>query len=478
MGSARRPLRPRWAALLLVLCAAPSSASAQEAGFFDVGFFDRLAESILASSAPRWEGPRVPWPAPSERPESRGALVSTLRPVAVHAAGLRADAELVQGALVALERAHAWLEARRWPTPPPDGGLGGTAGFDLYLVDELAHDLAALDEGGAPGPVYVREGYDTPNAWSGLDGAIAHARMVAELDPIRLEACVTSAYVRAALLGFDPSEAPAWRAATGDYVAWLVTGRFGCSDEALVRQQRASARTWIGDDPEGGGGALLLAMLSARTDGLSGRFIRDLWSGAPQVTWEGEGLRAMPDLWQVLHVLMDAGRDPLPGLIEELAVARYFAGEPARLRGAPLALLRELPRDAQVPIAARVPWARLPRRFDPEGLELEPHGSAYLLVDTAEAPPGSALRIWLRGEAGVGWALTAVRLGADGRERGRVRAPVRPENPHSYIPLELLGGETASVLLVVTNIGRRLVDADGPNDEVRSFGVILDKLEP
>jgi hypothetical protein len=456
-------------ALALVLGTAPAEAQ-------DLGFIDAFAESIVSSSAPRWTGPRVPWPEPGQRPEAVGVLASTFHPVHVHVAAPRVEVAHAAEALVALERAHAWLEAHGWPTPPSDGGRGGTVGFDLYLVDAL-EELPYEDR--PPRPAFVREDYDTPNLGSALDGTLTFARAsLAEVHPARLEACVTAAYARAGLLAFDPSEAPAWRAATADYVAWLATGYFGCSDGPIVAQQRQSERTWIGDDPDGGGGALFLALLSARTDGLTGSFIRDLWSGAPQVTWEGEGLRAVPDLWQVVQAVMEAGRDPLPRLIEELAVARYFAGDPGRLRGAPVGVLRELPSEARVPVAARVPWARLPRRFDPDGLELAPLGSAYLVVDTAGAPPGSALRIWLQGELGVGWALTAVRIGPDGEERGRVRAPVRPRTPRSYIPLELPYGQTAQVVIVVTNMGSRLVDADGPNDQLRSFRVVLDKTEP
>ncbi len=84
---------------------------------------------------------------------------------------------------------------------------------------------------------------------------------------------------------------------------------------------------------------------------------------------------------------------------------------------------------------------------------------------------------WLRGEYGVGWALSAVRLAADGQERGRVRAPVRPRTPRSYIPLELPYGETAKVVIVVTNMGARLVDADEPSDLARAFRLVLDKSE-
>jgi hypothetical protein len=34
------------------------------------------------------------------------------------------------------------------------------------------------------------------------------------------------------------------------------------------------------------------------------------------------------------------------------------------------------------------------------------------------------------------------------------------------------------VVLVITNLGARLVDADEPDDQVRTFELIVDKTEP
>ncbi len=437
-------------------------------------FVDEFADSLASAFAPRWAGPRVEWPAPHARPASHGRLRSTLRPVNVHV-GERATVAGAEDALRALEEAHAFLEREGWPLPPPDGGAGGTAGFDLYLAPVAPEDSEA-DSAEDRDPVQV--GYDAPLGWGGLDAATSFV----VVDPDATERtivrpCVISAYVRATLLAADPAEARAWRRATGDYVAWLLTGRFGCSDRGVVRHQRESYRTWVGDAPDSGpGGALFLAMLSARTDGLTGRFIRDLWSGAPQLTWEGDQLRSAPDLWQVINVVMELGDDPLERLLEEFAVARYFVGG-ERSAGAPLSLTRGLPDEAVVPVVGRTRFEELPRRFEPDELELEPWGSAYLEVDTRQAAAGSRLRIWLRGEMGVGWSLIAVRLGANGEERGRVRAPVRPLNPRSYIPLELTDDQTAKVVVVVTNMGGRLADADDPDDHVRAFRLILDDGE-
>jgi hypothetical protein len=457
-----------WTVAALGLAAASTALAQGEPPAEPEGPMETLAEVVARSVAPTWEGPRTPWPEPRPRPDAAGRLRSSFHPVSVQV-GPGVEPALAEAALRALEDAHGWMEARDWPLPPPDGGYGGTAGFDLYLVPSVDPAEPAPDR-----PSWVS--YDAPVHWRGLDTVDAFGVVETdEVDPARLAPCVVSTYARAALLAHDPAEAPAWRLATGDFVAFLLTGRFGCSEEGVAAQQRESWRTWIGSEPVSGeGGALFLAMLSARTDGLSGDFIRDLWSGAAQLTWEGEQLRASPDMWEVVQAVMEVGEDPLLRLLEEMGVSRYFAGAAEREAGAPLPVLRALPEGAAVPVLGRTRFSDLPRRFEPHGLELEPFGSAYVVVDTADAPPGSRLRIWLRGEYGVRWALTAVRLGADGAERGRTRAPVRGNMPRSYIPLELTDGATERVLIVVTNMGDRLVDADEPDGQVRSFRLILD----
>lgn len=451
--------------VVAALLAASSWAGAQDDEEAEEGYFDEFAEAIADSMAPRWGGPRVDWPERRPRPVAMGATASSLHPVNVHV-GPTAHPDLALAVLDGLEMAHGWLETNGWPTAPPDGGYGGTPGFDLYLMRDAAREGRM-----------IWTSWDTPLLWGGLDAVTSFAVLDADAPPDRAQACAVDAYVQASLLSRDPAEAEAWRVATGTYVAWLLTGHWGCG-EAMGAHQQAPSRGWVTDAPDSGeGGGLFLAMLSARTDGLTGDFIRDLWTGAPQLTWEGDRLRAAPDMWQVIYTVMEVGQDPLPQLIEEMSVARFFAGSEARRVGAPMGVVRALPADAEVPLVGTTSWGELPRRYEPNGLELEPFGSAYLLVDTSDAPAGSVLRIWMRGEYGVGWSLIAVRLGADGRERGRVRAPVRPRTPRSYIPLELTDAETERVLVVVTNMGGRLPDADEPEEMLRAFRLILDKSE-
>lgn len=110
----------------------------------------------------------------------------------------------------------------------------------------------------------------------------------------------------------------------------------------------------------------------------------------------------------------------------------------------------------------------------PAGVPLEVFGSAYAWVDVRGAPPGSRLRVWLRGEYGVEWALTGSRIAEDGRElQGHVSAPPRRGDRRSYLPVELTP-ETTHVMVSVTNLSHRLPDADDPDPNARAYRLIFD----
>lgn len=441
------------------------------------GIFAQWARAISDATLPRWTGPRVAWPAPSERPASQApAARGFLCPVAVH---LEAGVPLARGleALAALERVHAWMEEHGWGTPYPDGGRGGTDGFDLYLragpVEAMPGSAdrpeAAPGEREAVPPRAIRIGFDAPIHWAAFDAVSAFAEVDARAPD--LEACVISAYAQAIVAELDPAEAPAWRRAIGTFVAYQLTGGFGCAEDALALAQAAPEQGWVSHAPGSGeAGALLLAAISARHDGGSGHFVRDLVHAARQWTWEGAGLRAEPDLWQAIAHFLEVSRDPLPRLAETLAVARYFTGFRAGSDTDAMPFLRDVA--YEVPAGARAVWSNMPRTLFFGTPELETLGSAYAWVDVAGAPEGSRLRIWLRGEYGVEWSMVAVRLDAEGREISRMRIPTRRE-PRGYLPVEL-DARTAAVLIVVTNLGARRPDADEPDESLRGFKLIVD----
>ncbi len=483
-GRAASRSRAWWAGLALALAVAslPSAASSQEperppADLTGVGIVDGLdawAESI-ADAGREWTGPRVPFPDARRRPVLDGwELRSTWLPVAIHAEPGVGEAR-ARAALDALEAAHLALERLGWPLPPFDGGRGGGDGFDLYL---RAAESFEGDEPSAPlerpaPPRFERAGLDVPTSFVDLDGAITFAELADGLDPELVPACVVVAYADALLLSMDPAEAPAWRRATATYLSYLVTGRFGCDESQLVEHQLASERGFVSHAPGSGeGGALLLAAISARHDGETGTFIRDLWNATRQYTRDGGDLHALPDVYHVIAQGVAIAHDPLTRIVEDFGASRYFAGLPSRRRPTAYPVLSALPRGAAVPVFAHADWQHLPRTMRYER-EVEPYGSGYASVDVSGAPAGSRLRVWLRGEFGVEWSLIAIRLDARGDEIARMRAPPRP-TPASYLPVELLEG-TTEVVLVVTNIGARGLDADEPDDFVRSFTLTVDR---
>ena len=160
----------------------------------------------------------------------------------------------------------------------------------------------------------------------------------------------------------------------------------------------------------------------------------------------------------------------LHDLMTELAVARWWLGDRDAHRVFPT--LRGLGSGATVPVFEAVARADLPH-YSKTGPEVEVFGSQYALVDVRGAPAESRLRVWLRGEYGVEWALTGSRLDASGRELGRLSAPPRRDDGRSYLPVELTP-DTTHVLVSVTNLSHRLPDADDDDPNARAFRLIFD----
>ena len=418
------------------------------------------AEWVVARS--QWKGPTVAYPELRERPRPAPLrLDSDLQPLSVQAAaGIRP--ETAQAALDALEQARELLLETGWAEPFPDGGRGRTAGFDLYLDPQSERPAAAFA--------------DVPVSWSELDGVSSFAVMNPHLvHPGQLEACVVDAYAQAVALGQDPAEAASWRRATGAYTAWLVTGLFGCSD-AVAEQQQQSWRGWITGAPDSGsGGALFLAILSEREDGNTGTFVRELWQFARQSSRNvpGPDLRASPDLWEALTRALENAGESLDEIVLEMAVARYFAGaEPRRRAGIYLAP-RTLRSNAEVPVPLTLSLDRLPARLPVSDPPLQPHGSAYYLVDTSTAAAPLTLKVWLSGEIGARWSLAAVRLSHQEREQGRTAVTV-PNGASGFLAAEL-GPGIDRVLLVVTHLPVEKIDADGDTYSARAFQLIVDR---
>lgn len=398
---------------------------------------------------------------------------SALRPLAVHADPRAARAPLAEEALAALEAAYDLMRVLGWSLPVSDGGRGDTDGFDLYLAD-------------LPNDTYdVRADGDLPLSYE--DSTAAYALVDPDLDSTLFEACVTQAYVDASLLGTDPAEAPQWRRATSAWLAWMITGRFGCDEAEVARAMAEPGRSPIpdraayegaegatddGQPLDGAGGAAWLALLDAYHGGGTGCFVRDAWQFARQRTWEGYDLRGSPDLFQVMRAMFPGDAEKLEDVVEALALSRWLAGTPAASSRA----LRAIPRLAAPASKGPFPWESLPTRVRIDDTPLRSFGTGYVVIDTRAAPARASLRVWLRGEYGTSWSLVAVRMDANGRVLSQLSTPPR-RAPRSYLVLELMGA-TDHVLLAVTNLAPRLPDADSIDVNERGFELLVDRGMP
>lgn len=435
----------------LVLSIALSAQTAEAEG--DPLGVDDMAQAIVSMTSPVWTGPRTPAPDRVPRPRRASTMIrSPYSLVAVHAEPEVSESTL-RRAMQALEEARARLDALGWPAPISDGDRGGGPELDLYLS-------SALPPGGYSDGMVM---------WSYLDRASTFAVVNPAIPAAILEACVTSAYAEAMLLSAEPAEARAWRRATAAWLTWELIGVPGC-DEAVTRQQAEPFRSWIAGAAGGGSGGLIwLAYLSERHDTDSGRFVRDVWALASQRTWEGNGLRAEPDLWSAIDAAVSRSGDHLLDNVEELAILRWFVGRDES--GHPL--VRSLDDDARVPVSRRM--TRLPSRVAAKR-SLEPFGSAYVIMDAAVWKDARRLRAWLRGEYGVRWSFVAVQLDEGGREIRRIAAPRTTSTPKAYLPVEI-DERTRALLFVVTNMSNGLPDADEAEVYERAFEVIVDEAK-
>ncbi len=179
-------------------------------------------------------------------------------------------------------------------------------------------------------------------------------------------------------------------------------------------------------------------------------------------------VRGTPDLWQTLERMVSLAGGELGQVMEDIAIARVFAGPTPWLEERPPLSGQVLGVHAAVPIARQVSSAQLPAWVRPVAPGLRPFGSAYVLVRRSTPAEGtSEFQTWLRGEYGVEWTLLAARLSAQGDEVGRMSTPPGVA-PRAYLPI-YLEDDTRYVLLAGMHHSHRLPDADTPDANVRSF---------
>ncbi|HET8938046.1 MAG TPA: hypothetical protein VFN67_31600 [Polyangiales bacterium] len=369
-----------------------------------------------------------------------------------------ANRKRAEQTLLAFERAYTTLQTQGWPLPTLDGQLGGGPDIDLYVLPGVAK--ASL---GVAGPL-------TP---SDFDAALTYARIADDLPRAELFACVHSALAQAGLSAIDPAEAASWVFASAELSVWQLTGELGCDGSLSSGQQQAELGLLNSDRASGNAGALFLGMLSERVEREPGWFVRSLWETTRQRSTglvAAERLRSSPDLWEVLRVTLEAQHIKLDDELIEFGVARYFAGPSARKAQAPYRILAALPSDAAVPLMQDLRSSQLPVKLS-DHAPLHDLGRVYVRVKLDDRSH-ERLQVWLHGELGARWSLTAVRLSERGRELGRTAAPPRTV-PSAYLPI-MLDTETAEVVLVVTQLPVQNPDADLHVDSSHGYELIVE----
>jgi len=444
----RLPRTYIWATLVCMAGGCTGAARADEG-------IDAWASWALAPKV--WKGQTVQAPELEPRPEADMLhLHSRELPLVLHVP-LRSSQRRAAQTLQALERAYVSLNAAGWPLPP----LDADGGVDLFVVPR-ARCAGFASCSGVDGPL-------TP---SDFDAARSYALLASDVPQGELAACVYSALAQAGLRAVDPAESASWVRASAELAVWQQTAGPGCED-SLARGQAQPELGLLSERPgTGDAGALFLAVLSERT---APELVRNLWDTTRQRSRglvPEDRLRSSPDLWEVLRQTLDVGHIALDDELIEGAVARYFAGPSARRAGAAYRVLAALPSDAAVPLAHDVSLRGGSLHLR-EHAPLEPLGSAYSRVrlPASESTP-ERLQVWLRGELGARWSLTAVRLDRSGRELGRTSAPAR-NVPNSYLPVTL-DPETAEVILVVTQLPEQLPDADVRQTAEHGYELILE----
>ncbi|MEZ4286975.1 MAG: hypothetical protein R3A47_02270 [Polyangiales bacterium] len=411
--------------------AAPASAQSSMSGV------DEIADALVQMTAKRWVGPRVDPPAVRPRPNSVRSLASAWAPVRVHATSKSDDLE---DALSALETAYRELDIDGWRWPASDGGLGGGFDMDLYLVN------GAQDGGfGASDGLLLWTYFDRASTFAVVDSSL----------PLKMRAaCVAFAYADALLMAIEPAESAVWRHATAAYLTWAITGEFGCSP-GVEEAQNQPEKGWLSNASNmRGAGGLFWALLARHHDSERTRFVRELWDFDVQRTWDGDALRASPDMWMVLEQATDRAGVPWRDTIQQVAIDRMFVANKEGFASTPRWL-------------ADFSQGTSPMHTKSDVLSLT--GTAY--IRTRVSGDASVLRAWIRAEYGVVWSVDALVFSNNSNRFRRMSAVTTESKPDVYFPIEI-DANTSSVVFVITNLGVGRPDTDVNEDYPRAFSLV------
>lgn len=359
--------------------------------------------------------------------------------VCVHAEASTAPAAVLW-TLRWAEQALRTYRALGLPAPLGDAGLGGTAGYDIYLLASETAPSTTSDL------IARGHGFDSQSAFTILPPP-----------PAPFTSCfapnaVAQGIARAVLLRFDAGVEEGTSAMTSTYLASLAA-ECSLADLAAVDDfQRAPERaltSWSADAPAG---SLLFPWFLDDVYGQStpAKVVTTLISVAAQHTkpgaweWSNE-----PDLFDTLRINMKARESSLDAMLLDFAIARAFVG--TRSDAMHLTGTERFGDFGRVRFEWAVPFASLPRRLAPTR-PLEPTGATYLWVDCADAPAGAELTFLADWELPSIFRWSLIKIDKTGAENGRVDIAGVYGDRHVERTVVGLGG-LAGLLVVGVNAG-------------------------
>jgi hypothetical protein len=387
-----------------------------------------------APEAPEADGRALVLPA-VERPATAELRACSFRePVCVHDPG-RVAPRRIEPILATAERAIAGLRALGM-NPPRDGGPGGSQAFDIYLASD--GEAAAWPDG--------------RRTTTTLDQVSAFALLPASLSGCARESAVVRVIAQAALLDLDAAIHEAVLALQSSHMASLLAPCTAVEAAAIDRFQRTPERALARGRRGEVSGAMLFSAYLDEEHGLGkpGAVMNSVVALASQQTapdaryWENE-----PDVFDLLRRLLPPAGMSFPEAMGDFAVARAFVG--SRSDGQHLSGTARFGDFGRVRFEWSVPYASLPRRLAPR-VPIEATGATYLWVDLKGVARERGLLAAMEWDTSFVFHWSAVRVDAEGRELGRMKAGGVFGHHEAQLTIEQLDG-AAGLILVGTNLG-------------------------
>ena len=330
--------------------------------------------------------------------------------VCVHAEATAAPAAVLWTLRYA-EQALRTYRALGLPAPLDDAGLGGTRGFDIYL-------LAAEEGPSTISDLIARgHGFDSQSAFTILPPPAA------PFTSCFAPNAVAQGVARAVLLRFDAGVEDGASAMTSSYLASMAAECDLAELAAVDDFQRSPERALTAAtnaNPDASAGSLLFPWFLDDVYGQStpAKVVTTLLSVATQHTkpgsfeWSNE-----PDFFDTLRINMKPRESTLDALLLDFSIARAFVG--SRSDGMHLQGTERFGDFGRVRFDWAVPFASLPRRLAPTR-PLDPTGATYLWVDCADAPAGAELTFLADWELPSIFRWSLIKVDKSGAENGRV----------------------------------------------------------